>query len=160
MESGSERRIPRGRTEGLVIRELPDEVLVYDLNRDRAHCLNPTAAFIWKHCDGQTGVASMVQLLSRECNAPVDEAVVWLALEQLGRTHLLSEQFPPPAQRPGVSRREVLRKFGKAAAVALPVVTSLVVPKASEAASCTSSGSACTTSAQCCTSLCSGGFCV
>jgi hypothetical protein len=159
MESGSERRIPRARTEGLVIRELPDEVLVYDLNRDRAHCLNTTAALVWKHCDGQTGVASMVQLLARECNAPVDEAVVWLALEQLGRTHLLSEQFPPPAQRPGLSRREVLRTLGKAAAVALPVVTSLVVPTASEAGSCTSSGSACTTSAQCCTGICTSLTC-
>jgi hypothetical protein len=31
---------PLARKEGLVIQELPDEVLVYDLDRDRAHCLN------------------------------------------------------------------------------------------------------------------------
>ena len=160
MESGSEPRIPRARTEGLVIRALPEEVLVYDLERDRAHCLNPTAAFIWKHCDGQTSMAGMVQMLAREFNAPFDAAVVWLALEQLGRAHLLTPPLPRSGQRPGVSRREVLRKLGKVAAVALPVVTSLVVPTASEAASCLPIGSACTTSAECCSGVCVANTCV
>ena len=40
---------PRARTEGLVVTELPDELLVYDLERHRAHCLNPTAALVFKH---------------------------------------------------------------------------------------------------------------
>lgn len=160
MESRSESQAPRARTEGLVIRELPDEVLVYDLDRDRAHCLNPTAAFVWKHCDGHTSVACMVQLLARAFKAPVDEAVVWLALEQLSRAHLLSERFPRPVQRTRVSRREALRTFGKVAAVALPVVTSLVVPTASEAASCTGSGGACSGAAQCCSGVCTSDTCV
>ena len=40
---------PRARTEGLVVTELPDELLVYDLERHRAYCLNPTAALVFKH---------------------------------------------------------------------------------------------------------------
>ena len=35
---------PTRRTEGVVVTELMDEVLVYDLERHRAHCLNPPAA--------------------------------------------------------------------------------------------------------------------
>lgn len=159
MDSGSEPRMPRARTEGLVMRELPDEVLVYDLDRDKAHCLSPTAAFIWKHCDGQTSMAGMVQMRVREFNAPFDEAVVWLALEQLGRAHLLMPPLPQSRERTGVSRRDVLRKLGKAAAVALPVVTSLVVPTASEAASCLPEGSLCAADADCCSGNCNVAVC-
>ena len=50
---------PLARREGLVIRELADEVLVYDLDRDRAHCLNQTAAFIWQCCDGRTSTETV-----------------------------------------------------------------------------------------------------
>ena len=50
---------PRARRDGLVIRELNGELLVYDLERHRAHCLNPTAALVFKQCDGRTSPARM-----------------------------------------------------------------------------------------------------
>ena len=40
--------LPRAHTDGLVIKELPNETLVYDLKTDEAHCLNQTAALVWK----------------------------------------------------------------------------------------------------------------
>src|SRR2546423_15689116 len=46
-----ERAAPRARDARLVIQELPDELLVYDLERHRAHSLNRTAALVWRHCD-------------------------------------------------------------------------------------------------------------
>ena len=39
-------KLPHARTKDLVIRELGDETLIYDLANDRAHCLNETAAFV------------------------------------------------------------------------------------------------------------------
>ena len=36
---------PIARSNGLVVQEMPDEVLVYDLDSNKAHCLNETAAF-------------------------------------------------------------------------------------------------------------------
>ena len=39
---------PVARKSGLVVQEMPDEVLVYDLNSNKAHCLNQTAASVWK----------------------------------------------------------------------------------------------------------------
>jgi len=129
--------VPRAREDRLVVQELPDEVLVYDLNRHKAHCLNRTAALVWGHCDGQTTVAEMATLLRKELKHPVDEAVVWLALDRLGRAHLLRERVTPPAGAQRLSRRELLRKLALVGglSVLLPVVTSIVAPTASEAAS-------------------------
>src|ERR1044071_4757712 len=96
MESSS---YPRARTDRLVIKELPNEVLVYDLERDRAHCLNTTAAIVWKACDGSTTPEEMAaQLLkvnavrgSLSTARQESESLVWNALHQLRRGHLLEE---------------------------------------------------------------------
>ena len=45
-------RRPRSRTEGLVMRQVGEELLVYDLERHRAHCLNRAAAIVWGECNG------------------------------------------------------------------------------------------------------------
>jgi len=90
--------IPRARRDGLVIQELPDEVLVYDRERDKAHCLNQTAALVWKYCDGKTTVPTMARWLERDLNADtVDEKIVWYALGQLSKDHLLEESVAPPS---------------------------------------------------------------
>ena len=151
--------LPRAREANLVIQELPDEVLVYDRDTHQAHCLNPTAQLVWQHCDGKTSVAQMVRILEQELPPPVDEALVWLALDQLAKADLLLEGMPT-AQRNGVSRREVIRRVGRAAAVAVPLVTSLVAPEAVLANSCKASGSICSSSAECCSGLCALGFCM
>ncbi len=49
-------QVPIARKEGLVIQEMPEEVLVYDLDTNKAHCLNQTAAFVWKSCDGKNSI--------------------------------------------------------------------------------------------------------
>jgi hypothetical protein len=116
---------PRARNERLIVRELADEVLIYDLNRQQAHCLNRTASLVWKNCDGETTVDELVQLLSRELGAPVDEQVVWLALGQLATDHLLESKLDRPK---GVTRRQAL-KLGMAVAT-IPVIASLAAPSA------------------------------
>jgi len=146
--------------EGLVVQPLSDEMLVYDLERHKAHCLNHTAALIWKRCDGQTSVAELMRMLERELQTPIPEVVVWQALRQLGTARLLTERLPPPHDGVRISRREVVRKLGWGAAVALPLVTSIVAPTAAEAATCLSSGASCTTGAQCCSGLCVGLVCI
>jgi hypothetical protein len=91
--------IPSVRRKGIVVQALPTEVLVYELERHQAHCLNHTAALIWKHCDGQTSVTEMIRILEEEPQAPVPEAVVWLALHQLGKAHLLVERVDSSGDR-------------------------------------------------------------
>ncbi|HAF25007.1 MAG TPA: hypothetical protein DCK93_19230, partial [Blastocatellia bacterium] len=86
--------LPLARQESLVIKELPDETLVYDLREDKAHCLNQTAARVWKSCDGQTTVSEIARALGGKINSRSDEDIVWLALDQLQKFKLL-EEAPP-----------------------------------------------------------------
>lgn len=160
MKQNAGGRVPRARTEGLVIQELPDEVLVYDRNRDKAHCLNQTAALVWKYCDGKTTVPSMAKRLEHDLKTErVDEKVVLYALGQLSKDHLLEESFVAPAMMAGLTRREMVRVLGLAAVVAVPVVTSIVAPTPAQAATCLSSGASCTSSAQCCSGVCNVNVC-
>jgi hypothetical protein len=134
--------LPPARTKRLVIKELPDELLVYDLDRHKAHCLNKTSAFIWKHCDGKTTVAEIAALLKREFAATVDEDVVWLALGQLRKFHLLEEGSATTGMMK-VSRRDLVSKYLPAALV-LPVILSIASPTAAQSASnCGSGGAPC-----------------
>lgn len=147
---------PVARKNGLVVQELPDEVLVYDVDRDKAHCLNQTAAMVWQHCDGSASTAEIAQSLEEKLHTPVDEKVVWLALDQLGRNDLLAEQPMPPSMFAGLNRREMVRALGIAAAITIPVVTSIVAPTPAQASSCLPSGASCTSGAQCCSGTCTG----
>jgi hypothetical protein len=130
--------MPRARQDELVVEELQDETLVYDLKRHKARCLNPTAALVWQHCDGQTTVPELAALLEEQLATPTDEAVVWMALDRLGRAHLLSEPVTLPADKAQYSRREVLRTLRRVAGISLllPVIESIVAPRAAAQASC------------------------
>ena len=149
---------PRARTDGLVVRELSGELLVYDRDRNKAHCLNETAALIWKHCDGQTTVSKLRALLQEDKVAPVDEHVIWYALDQFAKDHLLQEGLKRPAGIGRLSRRELIQRIGLAASI--PLVASVVAPTVFAAASCTQ---ICVIVATCsvpgCQVTCTGGVC-
>lgn len=148
--------MPQARNLDLVTREVADEVLVYDLKRHKAHCLNQTAALVWKHCDGQNSVADIATLMQGDLSTSVDEATVWLAVERLGKANLLAERITPPAGSPRLSRRDAMRRIGLGAALAVPVVMTVIAPTAVMAATCTpgvtgtvANGGQCTSSLQC-----------
>jgi len=153
MKQISSARFPRKRLQKLVVDELPDEVLVYDLDRHKAHCLNQTAALVWNACDGRSDPAAIAQRLTKKSLAPFSEEVVWLALRQLEEINLLEKKIAVPAQFAGISRRKMMRNLGLAAAVAVPVITSIVAPTAAEASTCVQSGSPCSSTIACCSVL-------
>jgi len=159
MKREKDQLIPEARRDGLVVRDLEDEVLVYDRRRNRAHCLNRTAALVWSYCDGKRSADDIARAIATETRVQINEDLVWIGVEQLSKSHLLRERATLPELKPGLSRREVIRRIGLTAAVALPVVTSIVAPSASQAANCLPSGQTCTSSAQCCSQVCSGGMC-
>jgi hypothetical protein len=146
--------LPQARTDKLVVQTLPDETLVYDLTRKKAHCLNRTTAWVWERCDGQTAVPDMASRLGDDLNAPVPEEVVWLALEQLEQAHLLRSRTPAPLAGTRMSRRSMVRQLGMGAAIAIPAILSIIAPEAAEAASCKVDGTLCTSSSQCCSGCC------
>jgi len=129
---------PKARQKDLVVEELPDETLVYDLERDKAHCLNPTAALVWSRCDGQTSVADIAWLLEQKLKLPADESLVWMALERLGKARLLEEPVTLPGESAKYSRREMMTTLGRVAGLTLllPAVSSIVAPLAAMQGSC------------------------
>ncbi len=46
--------------------QLGDEVAVYDRARAQVHALNPTAARVWRLCDGATSPDAMAAALARD----------------------------------------------------------------------------------------------
>ena len=75
---------PEARSEQLMLQRLTPELLVYDLDRHKAFCLNTTTAGVWQKCDGQRTVSQIASELSNEWTMPVTEDLVWLALDKLG----------------------------------------------------------------------------
>ena len=134
---------PMARKAGLVVQEMPDEVLVYDLDTNRAHCLNQSAAFIWSSCDGKNSVMDIVQQFESNGRGKVTEDFVWLAIDQLNENGLLENKVAP--RFAGTSRRQVLKTIGMASMVALPIIASLAAPKSAFAVNTC----ACSSSAQC-----------
>ncbi len=120
------------RRSDLLTRKIPGELLVYDLKRHKAFCLNETAARIWKSCNGKRTVADLAALLNADQRAPLDENIVWLALDQLERSHLLQTRSTGGMGLPVISRRRLIRS-GIAAAIALPIVTMIAAPTAQAA---------------------------
>lgn len=154
-------QIPVARKEGLVVQETTEEVLVYDLSSNKAHCLNQTAAFVWKSCNGNNSISDITKLFETETGADVHEDLVWLAIDQLNEKNLLEAELA--SNFAGRSRREVIKKIGLAAVVALPIVASLTAPTsalASTSCACVNPG-ACLTQTGCpSTTNCNGsGIC-
>ena len=138
-------QIPMARQTGLVVQEMPDEVLVYDLDSNKAHCLNQSAAFVWKSCDGSNSVADIVRQFESNGGGSITEDFVWLAIDQLSENGLLEKEVS--TRFAGQSRRQVLKTIGLASVVALPVIASLVAPRNAFA----STSCACVTPGECLT---------
>lgn len=155
MSESSAQPFPLARKEGLLVETLPDEVLVYDLDRKKAHCLNQTAALIWQHCDGHRSVSEIALALSNHLNAPIDEEVVWYGLNHLSKTRLLEGDFARPVELPNATRRDLIRKIGLA--VSVPLVISVLAPTAKAGFSCV--GVACPGGTCPGTCVCSAGTC-
>ena len=115
---------PCARSEDLIVEELGEELLVYDMKADRGHCLSPVAARVWRRCDGRTPAKDMSAELD------LDPDAVGRALDELTACKLLQptpELTVVAANGDGATRREVATRFVKAGAVAAaaPLIVSV-----------------------------------
>jgi Coenzyme PQQ synthesis protein D (PqqD) len=126
----------------LIVEELGDELMIYDQKRNKAFCLNQKAALVFQYCDGKTSVAGIAARLAEKLGEPVGEKVVQFALHNLTQDRLLEPLEVAPIVAAGMTRREVMQKIGVRAAVALPLVTALLVatPKAHASGGSSSGG--------------------
>jgi hypothetical protein len=148
---------PRARSEALVVEVLPDEVLIYDQLTDRAHCLNRTAALVWRAADGEKTVGDIGRILNRELGIDRADDVVLATLEKLAAARLLDD---PPRLERRISRRELGRRMAAGAALAaIPAVLTIGAPSAVSAASCVPMNGCCSNKTDCCPGLnCEGPF--
>ena len=126
---------PQARHENLVVQEFKNELLIYDLSAHKAFSLNETSALIWQSCDGNNSAADISRAISKKLKQPISEDFVRLALGDLKKENLLANGEEIETGFAGMSRREAIRRIGLASLVALPVISSLVVPTAAAAAS-------------------------
>jgi hypothetical protein len=124
---------PRKRRDALVIQELPEEVLVYDLERHKAFCLGKNISWIWRHCTGQRTPGQIARGLEAEIGAPVGEDVIGVALHRLSKARLLREPIGPLASSPRSSRRQLLRH---AATLGGLTILAISAPTVGQAATC------------------------
>lgn len=144
---------PTARRDGLVIQHLDDETLVYDLELNKAYCLNRTASLVWQECDGQKSPEEIRRSICLG-GVEVDTDIVNFALGQLASEKLLEGNDRFLTSNTSRSRRETIRRLGMVSVALLPIVASVVAPPAAHAASCLVLDSPCITSAQCCTGCC------
>ncbi len=142
--------LPRADHQSVLATDVGDEVVIYDSRDHHGHCLNRSAAVVWRGLDGRTSMAEMVERLSQELEAPANEDMVWMALEELDRAHLLAEPLQMPAAH-DVSRRRLLQMG--AGALLLPAISSIVAPTAHAGGSAVG----CSPPDSCATFTCPGG---
>lgn len=124
---------PLARKENIVVQELNNEILIYDLKTNKVFGLNETSALVWQYSDGKRNVSEIAKKLAQKLNAPIDEDFVWLALGKLEEENLITGEIP--ANFEGSTRREVIKRVGLASMIALPVISSLIAPSALHAQS-------------------------
>ncbi len=118
--------VPKKREHGLKVEEFQGEVLVYDLDNHRAHCLNGVAVSVWNELDGTRSVEDIARRIAATQRAQPDEDLVWRALNELDGASLLETSLEAAviADR---SKRQTLAKIGWA--IGIPLVLSIAVPE-------------------------------
>lgn len=126
---------PLAKTSEILLQELENELLVYDLKINKAFCLNETSAMIYQLCDGTKTVAEISQILNKKLKQSISEDLIWLALDSFKKDNLLEENESFAINFNGLTRRQIIKKVGLASMIALPMVSSVVAPSAANAAS-------------------------
>ena len=147
-------KLPKARTENIVVQSLEKETLIYDTITNQAFSLNETSAKVFNACDGQT---SFDELQSKY---KYTDELIYLALDELKKQNLLAVNAEYASPFAEMSRREVIRKVGFATLVALPVISSIIAPTSASAASggTTANCQVCTSNAQCASGNCRPAF--
>jgi hypothetical protein len=117
---------PKARSQGLKIEEMDDELLVYDLERNRAHSLNAGATVVWRLCNGERTIEAINIAAAEALGVEPDMAMVQEALRHLDRAGLLQTGDADASER-----RKLLRKLGWAAIV--PFVATIAMPSSAYA---------------------------
>jgi hypothetical protein len=146
------RKLPNARSVNIVVQNSGQEVLIYDFNTNKAFCLNDTAAKVFIACDGKTTFSEL------KTKFQFSDDIIFLALAELLKRNLLTENANYQLAFAATNRREIIKKIGLASMIALPIVSSIIAPTATQAASGGAAiGAACFANSECASNNCVGG---
>ena len=146
--------LPEARSSGLVVEEVVDEVLVYELETHLARLLSPQTAKIWRLCDGEQTIEDIAEELE------VAQSAVQDTIQELFIAELLDaspEKSVPDGERFDLSRRSVMRQAAAATLLVAPAIVTLSIP--APAAALSRWGNACHNEAECGTPVGRNGLC-
>ena len=119
---------PKIRVDNVLAEELQGECVVYDNSSKKAHHLNSTLSWVWRHCDGTRTVGDLATSMQRDLGGEDASAVLVTGLRQLAEANLLEpKSFDPNyfvREGPAVSRRSVIA----GATIVAPVISSILAP--------------------------------
>lgn len=124
--------LPAPRNTDILVQPTSQEVLIYDLETNKAYCLNETSVNIFNACSEQRSFS----YLRDKYNYSDD--LIFLALDELKKYNLIEENYQSKFNT--IDRRNAIKKIGLSTMVAIPIITSIVAPQAIQAASCEPDG--------------------
>ena len=74
---------PIARNSNIVIQDSENELLIYDLDINKAFSLNSTSALVFQLCDGPRTIGEISELLCNKFQTIVSDEFVWLAINTL-----------------------------------------------------------------------------
>jgi hypothetical protein len=126
---------PRTRQDNVIAEDVQGECVVYDGSNKKAHHLNSSLSWVWKHCDGSRTMDELAAAMKQDLGFDDAHDVIASGLKQLSAANLLEpgsiDLSVIVAQNSGISRRAVIA----GAAVTAPVISSILVPTPAEAKS-------------------------
>ncbi|HVM52625.1 MAG TPA: PqqD family peptide modification chaperone [Acidimicrobiales bacterium] len=120
----------RARSAGIATKEVGGEVVVYDLETDKVHLLNPVTSTIWRLASEGDGVTTEAATAAVTAAFPDQDApgdLTLAALQELRAAGLLLSATGAPSF--GLDRRRMLKIAGGAAVLG-PLVTTILAPPA------------------------------
>lgn len=116
------------RTKDIIVQNLEDEVLIYDLRSNEALSLNETAARVWQSLDGKKTVAEIAFEID------LSPEMILFSIDELQKKNLLEEKIETGLAKDKISRRKMLIKTA-GASIALPIIVGVIAPSAAHAQS-------------------------
>jgi hypothetical protein len=127
----------KAQTDQIFVENLGDECVIYQSGTKKAHSLNPTATWIWRHCDGTTDVDQMVLKFQQEFPCEDAANLVASGIRQLQSANLLITEDGTPDSSPVVHSGPAMtrRSMVGVSSALMPVIASILVPTAAAAKS-------------------------
>ena len=120
-------QLPKARTSDIVEMEADHELLIYDLQINKAYNLNETSKAVYQACGSNVSFEELKQ------RHKFTDDLIYFALDELKANDLIEGKATNHFA--GLSRREVIRRVGLASMIALPVIAGIVAPMSTHAAS-------------------------